>query len=298
LDHDEEVNTGNVNNTSSDSDQSDAYSPNETAKKIENSGVQKTNLNFTSSFILSILAGAFISLGGIYFTFATSQIIITKPFTQILGGLVFSLGLILVVIAGAELFTGNNLSIMSLLSKKITTKKMLKNWIIVYIGNFVGSISTAAILYMSKAWTANNYDFGIRAIVIASHKVNLGFVDAFFLGILCNSLVCLALWLAASGKTISGKILGIIFPISAFVALGFEHSVANMYFLTFALMIKDNPLLLSAIQTAGITVNTSNIDFTGFMNNIVPVTLGNIVGGSVFVGIVYWLAYLRSRKEN
>lgn len=299
MDHDEEVSAGNTNKISSDVNSSDSHSPKEIAKKIESAGVQKTNLNFTSSFILSILAGAFISLGGIYFTFATSQIIVTKPFTQILGGLVFSLGLILVVVAGAELFTGNNLSIMSLLSKKITTKKMLKNWLIVYTGNFVGSTLTAGVLYMSKAWTANNYDFGIRAIVIASHKVNLGFVDAFFLGILCNSLVCLAIWLAASAKTVSGKILAIIFPISAFVALGFEHSVANMYFLSFALMIKDDPFLLSAIHTAGITVDTSNIDFTGLLNNIVPVTLGNIVGGSVFVGVIYWLAYLRNnRKEN
>jgi formate transporter len=299
LDSDEEVSTGNTNKISSEVNPSDSHPPKEVAEKIENVGVQKTNLNFTSSFILSILAGAFISLGGIYFTFATSQIIVTKPFTQILGGLVFSLGLILVVIAGAELFTGSNLSIMSLLSKKITAKKMLRNWLIVYVGNFIGATLTAGVLYMSKSWTANNYDFGIRAIVIASHKVNLAFIDAFFLGILCNSLVCLAIWLAASGKTVSGKILAIIFPISAFVALGFEHSVANMYFLSFALMIKDDPFLLSAIHTAGITVDTSNIDFTGLLNNIVPVTLGNIVGGSVFVGAIYWLAYLRNnRNEN
>ncbi|TLX89926.1 MAG: formate/nitrite transporter family protein, partial [Thaumarchaeota archaeon] len=271
---------------------SDSLQPSEIAEKMEKVGVQKVNLNSFSAFILAITAGAFIALGGIYFTFATSQIIVTRPFTQIIGGMVFSMGLILVVIAGAELFTGNHLAIMGLASRKITVSKLLRNWILVYVGNFLGSVATAAILYMSKAWTNNGYQFGIRAMMIASHKVSLGFVEAFFLGILCNSLVCLALWLAASGKKVSDKVLAIIFPISAFVAIGFEHSVANMYFLTFSLMIKDDPMLLSAMKTAGIAVDTSNIDYIGVLNNLVPVTLGNIVGGCLFVGLVYWLAYL------
>ena len=283
----------------SSSNSSDSLQPREIAEKMEKVGVQKVNLNSFSAFILAITAGAFIALGGIYFTFATSQIIVTRPFTQIIGGMVFSMGLILVVIAGAELFTGNHLAIMSLASRKITVSKLLRNWILVYVGNFLGSVATAAILYMSKAWTNNGYQFGIRAMMIASHKVSLGFVEAFFLGILCNSLVCLALWLAASGKKVSDKVLAIIFPISAFVAIGFEHSVANMYFLTFSLMIKDDPMLLSAMKTAGIAVDTSNIDYIGVLNNLVPVTLGNIVGGCLFVGLVYWLAYLRNnRREN
>ena len=283
----------------SSSNSSDSLQPREIAEKMEKVGVQKVNLNSFSAFILAITAGAFIALGGIYFTFATSQIIVTRPFTQIIGGMVFSMGLILVVIAGAELFTGNHLAIMSLVSRKITASKLLRNWILVYAGNFLGSVATAAILYMSKAWTNNGYQFGIRAMMIASHKVSLGFVEAFFLGILCNGLVCLALWLAASGKKVSDKVLAIIFPISAFVAIGFEHSVANMYFLTFSLMIKDDPMLLSAMKTAGITVDTSNIDYIGVLNNLVPVTLGNIVGGCLFVGLVYWLAYLRNnRREN
>ena len=283
----------------SSSNSSDSLQPREIAEKMEKVGVQKVNLNSFSAFILAITAGAFIALGGIYFTFATSQIIVTRPFTQIIGGMVFSMGLILVVIAGAELFTGNHLAIMSLVSRKITASKLLRNWILVYAGNFLGSVATAAILYMSKAWTNNGYQFGIRAMMIASHKVSLGFVEAFFLGILCNSLVCLALWLAASGKKVSDKVLAIIFPISAFVAIGFEHSVANMYFLTFSLMIKDDPMLLSAMKTAGITVDMSNIDYIGVLNNLVPVTLGNIVGGCLFVGLVYWLAYLRNnRREN
>jgi len=202
----------------SSSNSSDSLQPREIAEKMEKVGVQKVNLNSFSAFILAITAGAFIALGGIYFTFATSQIIVTRPFTQIIGGMVFSMGLILVVIAGAELFTGNHLAIMSLASRKITVSKLLRNWILVYVGNFLGSVATAAILYMSKAWTNNGYQFGIRAMMISSHKVSLGFVEAFFLGILCNSLVCLAIYLAASGKKVSDKILAIMFPTAAFIA--------------------------------------------------------------------------------
>jgi formate transporter len=281
------------------SESSDALKPDEIAKKMESSQEQKANLNSISTFILAILAGAFIALGGIYFTFATSQITLSSAFTQVLGGLVFSTGLILVVVCGAQLFTGNNLAVMSVINKKITVSKLLKNWTIVYIGNFIGSIATAGVLYMSNMWTSNNYQYGIRALAIANHKVNLGFVEAFFLGILCNVLVCLAIWLASGGKKISDKILAIIFPLSAFVAMGFEHSVANMQYLTFGLMIKNDPLLLSAIQKAGVTIDTSHLDVIGVIGNILPVTLGNIVGGSIFVGLVFWLAYRRNdRKED
>ena len=271
--------------------------PREVAEKIEKSEVRKIKLNAFSTFILAILAGAFIALGGIYFTFATGQVIVTLPFTQVIGGLVFSMGLMFVVITGAQLFTGNNLNVMNLASKKIKVSMLARNWAIVYVGNLIGAVATAGILYMSNAWTNNGYQYGIRALQIASHKVSLGFVEAFFLGILCNCLVCLAIWLAAAGKKISDKILAVIFPVSAFVAMGFEHSVANMYFLSFSLMIKDNPLLLSAMQTAGTTVNTSNIDFMGALQNLLPVTLGNIVGGSIMVGLVYWLAFQRNNKK-
>ncbi len=269
--------------------------PRETAEKIEKNEVRKVKLDPFSTFILAILAGAFIALGGIYFTFATGQVIVTRPFTQVIGGLAFSMGLMFVVITGAQLFT-NNLSIMGLASKKIQVLTLLKNWSVVYVGNAVGAVLTALVLYMSKAWTANDFQYGVRALTIASHKVSLGFVDAFFLGILCNCFVCLAIWLAASGKKVSDKILAILFPISAFVALGFEHSVANMYFLSFGFIVKNDPGVLSAIKTAGITIDTSHIDYTGILGNLLPVTLGNIVGGSVFVGLMCWLAYLRHNK--
>jgi len=273
----------------------DAYSPEEIAKRVENVGVTKPKLDFYSTATLAILAGAFISLGGMYFTLATAQITGSYSFTQILGGLAFSLGLILVVVAGAELFTGNNLIIMTFASRKISYAAVLRNWGIVYSGNFVGSLLSATILYFTDIWANNNYHFGIRAIMIASNKVNLDFVQAFSLGILCNALVCLAVWLAMGGRSVTDKILAIIFPISAFVAIGFEHSVANMYFIPFALMIKDDPELLSVIQNSDLPVDLSNLDLMGLFSNLLPVSLGNIVGGSLFVGLVYWLIYLRRK---
>jgi formate transporter len=275
---------------------SDSLSPSETAEKVAQTDMQKVNTNALSTFILAILAGALIAIAGVYFTFATSQMIVTRTFTQIFGGLLFSFGLMCVVITGAQMFTGNTLGIMNIASRKLKATKLLRNWVIVYVGNFVGAAATAGILYMSHAWTTNGYQFGIKALMIASRKVNLGFVDAFFLGILCNSLVCLAIYLAASGKKVSDKILAIMFPTAAFIAMGFEHCVANMYFLTFASLIKNDPSLLSAMQTAGVTVDTSHLDYMGIVNNLLPVTLGNIVGGSVFIGLVYWLAFMRNKK--
>lgn len=274
----------------------DSLIPSDVAEKIEKNEIKKVKLNAFSTFILAILAGAFIALGAIYFTFATDQIIVTPAFTQIIGGLAFSTGLMFVVITGAQLFT-NNLSIMGLASKKIQVLSLLKNWSLVYVGNIVGAVLTAAVLYMSKAWTNNGYQYGERALAIASHKVSLGFIDAFFLGILCNCFVCLAIWLAASGKKVSDKILAILFPISAFVALGFEHSIANMYFLSFAFIIKNDPTLLSVMKTAGVNIDLSHLDYTGILSNILPVTLGNIVGGAGFVGLMCWLAYLRNNKR-
>jgi formate/nitrite transporter len=275
----------------------DAYSPSEIADKVERIGVAKVKLGFYSTATLAILAGAFISLGGIYFTSATSQITLSHSFTQILGGLTFSLGLILVVVAGAELFTGNNLVVMAFASRKISFQKLLRNWSIVYAGNFVGALLTSIVLYFTNVWAVSNYQYGIRAVTIANNKVNLDFVEAFSLGILCNALVCLAIWLAMGGRNVTDKILGIIFPISAFIAVGFEHSVANMYFLPFALMIKDDPNLLLALHNS-VGMDLSNLNLTGLFNNLLPVSLGNIVGGSLFVGIVYWFIYLRKGRED
>ena len=279
------------------SNSSDAVSPSEIAEKIANKELNKVNTNTFSTLVLAVLAGALIAIAGVYFTFATSQIIVTRTLTQVFGGLLFSFGLMAVVITGAQMFTGNTLGMMNVASRKLSVFKVLRNWILVYFGNYLGAAATAGIIYMSKIWTKNGYQFGIKALMIAGPKVSLGFADAFFLGILANSLVCLAVYLAASGKRLTDKILGILFPTAAFIAMGFEHSVANMYFLTFALLIKNDPSLLSAMQTAGVAVDTSHLDYLGIIHNLVPVTLGNIVGGSVFIGLVYWLAFMRNKKK-
>lgn len=277
----------------SESDGNSDLSPSGIARKISDRGVEKAGYGLLSTAMLAVLAGAFIGLGGIYFTFATAQITISYPFTQIIGGLAFSTGLILVVVAGSELFTGNNLMVMTLVGRRIALTRLVRNWSVVYVGNFAGSILVSGILYMTYVWQNNNYEFAVRAIAIAAKKTNLGFSDAFFLGILCNILVCLAIWLSTGGRSITGKVLGIIFPISAFVALGFEHSVANMYFMSFALMLMGEPGILNALQQAGLSADVSNINIGGFMNNLLPVTLGNIIGGSLFIGMSYWVAYLR-----
>lgn len=275
-----------------DSNKKDLYSS-EIAKKIERNGIEKSKRKFIPTFTLSILVGIFIGLGGIYFTFATTQITINDSFTQIIGGVTFSLGLILVVIAGSELFTGNNLMLMSLIGKKISPMRLIRNWLIVYIGNFIGSTLIASLLYLTHVWSNNDGDLAIRAISIANHKVNLNFSDAFFLAILCNILVCLAIWLATSGRSVTSKIFAIVFPISAFVALGFEHSIANMYFISFALILLEDPSIHGIFQQSGILVDLSNLNMIGFFNNLLPVTLGNIVGGSIFIGLAYWISFIR-----
>ncbi len=258
----------------------DAYAPPQIAARVENAGVAKARMPTLQTLTLAVLAGAFIAFGAMFFTLVTTG----SPFgfgpTRLLGGLVFSLGLILVVIGGAELFTGNNLIIMAWADRKITTMQMLRNWVLVYAGNFVGSVGAAILVVLSGALEIGGGAVGETAMTIARGKVALGFGEAFFRGILCNTLVCLAVWLCFAAHTVSGKILSILFPISGFVALGYEHSVANMYFIPLAYLASGGD------PASGITI-------AGFIGNLVPVTLGNIVGGSAFVALVYWIVYIR-----
>lgn len=217
----------------------DALLPQEMALKAEDIGVKKANLGPRQMIALGIMAGAFIALGSIFATtVAADSGSLPYGVARILIGFVFSLGLILVILGGAELFTGNNLIVMAWASRRITTTKLLRNWVLVYIGNFLGSIGVAVLLFFSGQYKNAAGSVGLTALNIANAKVHLNFVEAFTLGILCNILVCLAVWLTMSGRTVSDKILAIIFPISAFVAAGFEHSVANMYFIPVALFIK------------------------------------------------------------
>ena len=274
----------------------DALLPSEMAKRAEYTGVRKAEAPLLTTFTLAILAGAFIALGAVFATTVAAETSGMWPygFTKLLIGLAFCLGLVLVIVGGAELFTGNNLIVMAWASGKISMKALLRNWGIVYLGNFVGSFGTAILVFLSKQHTFGGGSIGETAIQIANSKVGLGFFQAIMLGILCNILVCLAVWLTFSARTTVDKIIAILFPISAFVAAGFEHSVANMYFIPLGLLIKmfDSTF----VANTGIAVN--NLTWGSFfIQNLLPVTIGNIIGGSVFVAAVYWSVFLRRVEE-
>jgi len=268
----------------------DALMPAEMAVKAENIGLRKAELPFDKLLLLSVLAGAFIGLGA---EFATVVMTGTAPvigfgLTKLVAGLVFSLGLILVVVAGAELFTGNALIVMAYASRKVTTARLLRNWAIVYLGNLIGSLLTAYFLFLSKQYAFAGGAVGATALNIANAKCALDFWPALFLGIYCNALVCLAVWLCFSARTTTDRILAIVFPITAFVASGFEHCVANMYFIPMGLLIKSDPAVVAQ------ATSVSALTWGNFiLRNLIPVTLGNIIGGAVMVGFIYWWIYLR-----
>ncbi len=274
----------------------DALIPAEMAKKAETVGVAKVNLGPFRMFALAVLAGAFIAMGAVFMTIVTTGAsgMLTYGVTRFLGGLAFCLGLILVVVAGAELFTGNNLIIMAWAGGKVSTAHLLRNWVIVYLGNFVGSILTAYGIFMSGQYLFSKGAVGLNALTIANAKTSLDFIPALFLGIFCNALVCLAVWLCMSARTTVDKIMAIIFPITAFVAAGFEHSIANMYFIPIGLFIKGG-----APETFWTAIEKTPADFGAitwsnfFVANLLPVTIGNIIGGALMVGLVYWFIYLR-----
>lgn len=255
----------------------DVYAPARIAALVENAGVRKAKLPLLQTVTLGVLAGAFIAFGAMFFTVTVTDSGLGYGPSRLLGGVAFSLGLILVVIAGAELFTGNNLIVMAWADGKVSGAEVGRNWGLVFAANFVGALGAAVIVQLSGTLDGNVL---ATAVAIAQAKVELSFGEAFFRGVLCNALVCLAVWLSYAAHRVSGKILAILFPISAFVALGFEHCVANMYLIPVAML----------AGADGVTVN-------GFFANLVPVTLGNVVGGSGLVALVYWVVYLRKEPE-
>lgn len=290
----------------------DALLPPEMAARAEYLGVRKAEMPFLKMFMLSVLAGAFISLGAIFATTAgAGTMAVSAPdgtlafstglpygVTRLLMGLVFSLGLILVVIGGAELFTGNNLIVMAWANGKVTGSDLLRNWLIVYAGNFVGSIGTVILMFLTRQHTFGANAMGITALRIGIAKVDLTFVQAIALGILCNALVCMAVWLTYSARSTMDKIAAVIFPITAFVAAGFEHSIANMYFIPYALFIKDfDPEFIAAVSDR--VTNIEILTWQAFLfNNLIPVTIGNIIGGGLLVAAAYWAIYLRPENSN
>lgn len=275
----------------------DALLPVQMARRAEDVGVQKANAPVMTTFMLAVLAGGFIALGAMFATTVSTGTTTAWPFgvAKLLTGLVFCLGLILVVVGGAELFTGNNLIVMAWASRKVTTGQLIRNWSIVYAGNFVGSLGMAILVFAAGQYHSANGEIGATALLIAETKVGLDFIQAFALGILCNILVCLAVWLSLSARSAIDKIAAILFPITAFVAAGFEHSVANMYFIPMGLLIKNaDP---GFVDTTGLII--SDLSLKAFLlNNLIPVTLGNIVGGSIFVATVYWMIFLRTADSN
>ena len=254
----------------------DAYPPAQIARLVGEVGVRKATMPAVPTIMLGVLAGAFIAFGAMFFTLVMTGSPLGFGPARLLGGLAFSLGLILVVVGGAELFTGNNLIVMAWAERKISTLHLLRNWGLVYLANLGGALGTALMVSWSGALGLGDGAVAATATRLAEAKINLSFGEAFFSGVLCNVLVCLAVWLCFAARDVAGKILAIVFPISAFVALGFEHSVANMY-----------------LVPIGWLAGAESITLAGFVGNLVPVTLGNVAGGGVFVAAVYWVIYLR-----
>jgi formate transporter len=260
----------------------DAYAPREVAQRVETVGVAKARMATLPLCLLGVLAGAFIGLGSLFFVIVKSDPGLGFATGQLLGGLVFSLGLLLVVVAGAELFTGNNLLAMAWADRQISTRELLRNWLLVCATNFVGAAGLALLVHASGHTAMNGGAIGEQVVRIALAKQALPWHEAFFRGVLCNVLVCLAVWMAMAGRSVVDKAIAVIFPVTTFVAAGFEHSIANMYLFPLA-------MLVQASGTAGATAVT----WAGMVGNLLPVIAGNLMGGSVLVGLAYHLIYRR-----
>ncbi len=268
----------------------DVYSPKEIAQRVETIGVAKARLPLLPTIMLGMLAGAFIGLGALFFVLVASDPHLSFAVSRVLGGLVFSLGLVLVIVAGAELFTGNNLLAMAWADGKITTAALLYNWLVVCLANFVGALGLALLVFWSQHGEMNNGLVAEQYVRIAVAKCSLPFSVAFFRGVLCNILVCMAVWMALAGRSVIDKTVAIVFPISAFVAAGFEHSIANMYLIPLGLLLKASVAVPIPYLEA--------LTWTGMLRNLIPVILGNLVGGSVLVALVYYVIYRRGAKPN
>lgn len=268
---------------------SDAYAPREVAQRVESVGVSKARLATLTLLMLGMLAGAFIGLGAMFFTLVKSDPSLGFALSSVLGGLVFSMGLLLVVVAGAELFTGNNLLVMAWADGKITTVDVLRNWVLVCVANFLGAVGLAVLVFASGHTDLNGGAVGQQVVKIALAKQNLSWDQAFFRGVLCNVLVCMAVWMTMAGRSVTDKAVAIVLPITAFVAGGFEHSIANMYFMPLAMLIQ---------QFGPPTPGAAQVTWLGTMQNLLPVICGNLVGGSVLVGLTYHLVYRRGERTG
>jgi formate transporter len=277
------------------------------AERAEQTGVRKASTSLSMLLVLSVLAGAFISFGAVFATTVSAgsvtiasadgatTLVATLPYgiTKLLTGLSFSLGLVLVVIAGAELFTGNNLIVMAWASGKVRTSDLLFNWTVAFFGNFVGAFATAVLMFCTTQYRIGGGAVGLAALSAANGKASLAFIPALTLGIMCNALVCLAVWMSYSSRTNIDRVVTVVPAIAAFVAAGFEHCIANIYYIPFGLLIRagaGDSFWTSIGKTAA---DFPDLTWANFVANLVPVTIGNIIGGSLMVGLIYWFVYLR-----
>ena len=283
-------------------DARDCVTPNSVAHELaDNVMPAKANFRKSKTFVLAIAAGALIAFGAqVSLTVMTGTAEnLSWGIAKLVGAMTFATGLMMVVLTGAELFTGNVMMTFSVIEKKTSFVKLLRNWTIVYIGNFIGSVVLALLIYYSGCSHNSHEALGVLSLTTAYQKVNLTWVEAFTRGILCNWLVCLAIWMASSARLVIGKIFAIFFPIMTFVASGYEHSIANMFFLTNGLFAKHTASIVAASGLTAQQLSTLNIKSL-FINNLIPVTLGNIIGAIVFVVLLFWTAYLRDdhKKEE
>jgi formate/nitrite transporter len=261
-----------------------AYSPAEIKESVEKVGIKKANLPFTASLMLAVVAGGGVGFGALFYTIVVSDPSLGFAAARVGGGLAFTLGLVLVLVGGAELFTGNNLIVMAWASGKVSTTTMLRNWTVVYVGNLLGALGLVVLVFLSHHLDMNDGRVGLSVLNTAAGKIRPDVTTLFVKGLLCNVLVCAAVWLAYAGRSVTDKIVAVILPVSAFIAAGFEHCVANMYFL---------PLAWLLVETGHVPAgfDASSITLAGVVHNLVPVTLGNVVGGAGMVGAVYWAIY-------
>lgn len=270
----------------------DALTPAEIEAKAEAIGLGKANMPYGKAFVLAIMAGLFIGMGGMFMLLVKSDASLGFAASSLLGGLAFCLGLFLVITAGAELFTGNCLMICGKLSDKYSWGKMLLSWLVVFAGNLVGSLIMVAILYFCNYGALNGGNVGQLMITVAANKIDQTWGVLCLKGLMCNFLVCLAVWISFGARTITDKFFSVLLPITAFVACGFEHCVANMFFLPMGLATK-----LSGLAYTG-AANIDALTFGGVCFNISAATVGNIIGGALFVGIMYWIAFARKKNQK
>lgn len=269
----------------------EALTPAQITQKAEDLGVTKTEMSFGRSFALSIMAGAFIAMGAMFFSLVVGDPALPFAIQRVLSGFLFCLGLILVVVAGAELFTGNTMIVMTAASKRIKWSAVWKNWIVVFFGNFLGALVIVGLVFLSDMSAMNGGQVGQTMVSVAAGKMHADWLVLFAKGIMCNFLVCLGVWMAYASKTVADKILAVVFPITAFVACGFEHCVANMFFLPMG-------ALLASCGIAPAGIDPASVNMLGALYNWSATVPGNIVGGALMVGMMYWFIYRKSKKKN